>query len=54
MEYMPEDFPEKFAKLYPVIYNYSYILAEMILTVIVINLPPVKKALTQIAKTAKG
>ncbi len=54
MDYMPENFPANLAKLYPVIYNYSYILVEMVLTVIVINLPPVKKALGQIAKTAKG
>ena len=50
MEYMPESFPQTLAKLYPIIYNYSYILAEGILTVIVLSLPPVKKALEQVKK----
>ena len=40
MDYMPENFPQSLAALYPIIYNYSYILAEAVLTVIVISLPP--------------
>ena len=52
MDYMPENFPVKLASLYPVIYNYSYILVEMILTLIVINLPPVKKALQRMETLA--
>ena len=48
MDYMPETFPKGLASLYSVIYNYSYILGEMIITLIVINLPPVKKALLRI------
>lgn len=52
MDYMPENFPQALAALYPVIYNYSYILAEGILTVIVISLPPVAKALAQVKKNA--
>ena len=47
MDYMPENFPQSLATFYPIIYNYSYILAEGVLTVIVISLPPVSKALPQ-------
>ncbi len=52
MDYMPENFPQSLSALYPIIYNYSYILAEGILTLIVISLPPVAKALAQIKKNA--
>lgn len=52
MDYMPESFPQSLAALYPIIYNYSYILAEGIITIIVISLPPVKKALAQIKRSA--
>ena len=52
MDYMPENFPQTIAQLYPIVYNYSYILAEGILTLIVISLPPVKKGLEQIKKMA--
>ena len=54
MDYMPENFPQQLAMLYPIVYNYSYILAEGILTLIVISLPPVKKGLTQIKALAQG
>lgn len=52
MDYMPENFPQSLSALYPIIYNYSYILAEGIITVIVISLPPVAKALTTVKKMA--
>lgn len=52
MDYMPESFPQPLASLYPIIYNYSYILAEGVITVIVISLPPVAKALAQVKKNA--
>lgn len=48
MDYMPDSFPKSLAALYPIIYNYSYILIEMVITLIIINLPPVKKALSAI------
>lgn len=47
MEYMPESFPKSLTAIYPLVYNYSYILAEGALTLIVLALPPVKKALEQ-------
>lgn len=52
MDYMPADFPQAISQFYPIVYNYSYILAEGVLTVIVIALPPVKKGLDQIKTLA--
>ena len=52
MDYIPENFPQSLAAIYPIVYNYSYILAEGVLTVIVLLLPPVKKAFVQIKKIA--
>ena len=49
---MPENFPQSLAAIYPIVYNYSYILAEGVLTVIILLLPPVKKALVQVKKIA--
>ena len=51
---MPENFPQSLKALYPIIYNYSYLLAEGVLTVILISLPPMKKALQTVARTAHG
>lgn len=52
MDYMPDNFPQSLTALYPIIYNYSYILLEGVLTVIVISVPAVSKALTQIRTAA--
>lgn len=54
MEYMPESFPTSLAVIYPIVYNYSYILAEGILTVIIISVPAVKKAIANISRLASG
>ena len=48
MDYMPSNFPKSLTALYPIIYNYSFILAEGLLPVIVISIPAVSKALNQI------
>ena len=53
MSYMPESFPKSISFLYPLVYNYTYILVEGIATIIVISLPPVKKALMNIKKIAE-
>lgn len=45
MEYMPDNFPKTLAFIYPFCYNYAYILLEGIITVVVLLLPPVKKAM---------
>lgn len=52
LDYMPDNFPQSLAAVYPIIYNYSYLLAEGLMTVLVISLPPVSKALAQIKHTA--
>lgn len=52
MEYMPENFPQSLAIIYPICYNYAYIIAEGIITVIIMMLPPVKNALNIVKKNA--
>ena len=52
MDYMPENFPKSLAALYPVIYNFSFILAEAVLTLIVINIPAVRNALNRVKAMA--
>lgn len=52
MDYMPESFPTSLAVIYPFVYNYSFILAEGILSVILISIPAVKKALDTIGSMA--
>lgn len=52
MSYMPENFPQALKSVYPIVYNYSYLLAEGVLTVIIISIPAVKKALAQIKRIA--
>jgi len=52
MDYMPESFPQALRSLYPIIYNYSYLLAEGLVTVIVIKLPAVEAALERIRRAA--
>lgn len=49
MDYMPESFPKKLAMLYPIAYNYSYILIEMALTLVLLAIPSVRKAIKRIA-----
>ena len=53
MDYMPDNFPKSLAAIYPIVYNYSYILAEAVITLIVISLPPVKKALVRVGMMAR-
>lgn len=43
MDYMPESFPKSIALLYPVVYNYSYILLEGIITILLLKIPAVSK-----------
>lgn len=48
MSYMPENFPKSLTAVYPIVYNYSFILAEGVLTIILLSIPAVTKALNQI------
>ncbi len=52
MEYMPEEFPAKLAAVYPIVYNYAYIIGEAVITVILILLPPVKNAINRVKAMA--
>lgn len=52
MEYMPENFPQSLKSVYPIVYNYSYLLAEGLITIAVISIPAVSGALNRVKKTA--
>lgn len=52
MDYMPENFPQSLKSIYPIAYNYSYLLVEGVITVAVISIPAVANALNQVKKTA--
>ncbi len=52
MDYMPDNFPKSLTKVYPIVYNYSYLLAEAAITVILLKIPAVKQALGRIQKDA--
>lgn len=52
MDYMPENFPASLKAIYPICYNFAYLIPEAILTVIVIMLPPVKAAIGSIRTMA--
>lgn len=52
MDYMPENFPQSMAAVYPIAYNYAYILAEGIITLVILALPPVKNAMARVKKLA--
>ena len=52
MDYMPENFPQSLRSIYPIAYNYSYLLAEGIITVLILMIPAVADALNQVKKTA--
>ena len=52
MDYMPDNFPASLTAVYPICYNFAYILIEGAITVILISLPPVKKALNQVKQMA--
>lgn len=48
MDYMPDWFPKSLTSVYSIVYNYSYILTEMAVTLIIINIPAVKRAIERI------
>lgn len=52
MEYMPETFPKSLAPVYPICYNYSYILGEAVITIIILSIPAVKNSMAGIKKMA--
>lgn len=52
MSYMPDNFPKSLSAVYPIVYNYSYIILEGIATVVLISIPAVKKALAEIKRVS--
>lgn len=53
MDYMPDNFPQALKSLYPIVYNYSYLMAEAVITVIIISIPAVEKGLNNVKRSAK-
>lgn len=54
MDYMPDNFPKTLAFLYPILYNYAYLIPEALLTVFIISLPNVKMGLEKVRQLAVG
>ena len=52
MDYMPDNFQKAQAILNTILYNYSYLLVEGVITVIVISIPAVSKALARVKQMA--
>ncbi|MDD6036883.1 MAG: energy-coupled thiamine transporter ThiT [Lachnospiraceae bacterium] len=50
MDYMPDNFPKALSAIYPIVYNYSYILIEGVATVLILCIPAVKSALNRIKR----
>lgn len=48
MDYMPDNFPQSLKSIYPIAYNYSYLLAEGVITVIILSIPAVRKGLGRV------
>lgn len=54
MDYMPDNFPRSIAFMYPIIYNYGFIYAEGIVTLIVICIPAVSNGIARMKLLACG
>ncbi len=54
MSGMPASFPKSISFLWPIVYNYAYLIPEMVLTLIIISLPPVKKGLNNVTALARS
>lgn len=52
MDYMPENFPQSLKSIYPIVYNYSFLLAEAVLTIIILSVPAVSKGLGRVRRMA--
>ena len=52
MSYMPDNFPQSLNGVYPIVYNYSFLLVEALITAAVISVPAVSSALNQVKRTA--
>ena len=52
MSYMPDNFPQSLKGVYPIVYNYSFLLVEALITAAVISVPAVSSALNQVKRPA--
>ena len=52
MSYMPDNFPQSLKGVYPIVYNYSFLLVEALITAAVISVPAVSSSLNQVKRTA--
>ncbi len=52
MDYMPDSFPVALKSVYPIVYNYSYLLAEGLITVIILMIPAVSRGLGRVKEMA--
>lgn len=52
MDYMPDSFPQSLKSIYPIVYNYSFLLVEGVITVIIISIPAVAGGINQVKKLA--
>lgn len=52
MSYMPDNFPRSVGFLYPIVYNYSYLITEAAMTLVLISIPSVAKGLARIKAQA--
>ncbi|MCR4989933.1 MAG: energy-coupled thiamine transporter ThiT [Lachnospiraceae bacterium] len=53
MDYMPDNFPKNLAVIYPILYNYAYIIPEGVITVVLLLISPVKKGIAYISRLAE-
>lgn len=54
MEYMPDNFPKSLTAVYPIAYNYAYIGVEAVITVVILSLPAMKRAMEQLRSAARA
>ena len=52
LDYMPDSFPQALKGVYPIVYNFSYLLVEGIITVVIISIPSVARGLKRIKQMA--
>lgn len=54
MDYMPDNFPKSLTAIYPIAYNYAYIGVEAVITVVILSLPAMKRAMEQLRGAARA
>lgn len=52
MSYMPDNFPASLKSVYPIVYNYSYLILEAVITIVIISIPAVNRGLKQVKTMA--